>query len=118
MIFVVDSSDEERLNECVEELNNLLTQEKLAKVPLLVFANKQDLQLALEAELTLLSTSRFSVTEGGTWLAWHTSCRSPVVLRFSVCWKSRMPEWIWSVDLRRSATCLLVMWSFIRTLLR
>jgi GTPase SAR1 family protein len=43
MVFVVDSSDEERLNECVEELNSLLTEEALAKVPLLVYANKQDL---------------------------------------------------------------------------
>ena len=50
MVFVVDSSDEERLNECVEELNLLLAEEGLAKVPLLVYANKQDLQFALEAE--------------------------------------------------------------------
>lgn len=50
MVFVVDSSDEERLNECVEELNSLLAEEGLAKVPLLVYANKQDLQFALEAE--------------------------------------------------------------------
>ncbi len=40
LVFVVDSSDEERLNECVEELNSLLTEENLAKVPLLVYANK------------------------------------------------------------------------------
>ena len=50
MVFVVDSSDEERLNECVEELNALMTEEALAKVPLLVYANKQDLQFAVEAE--------------------------------------------------------------------
>jgi signal recognition particle receptor subunit beta len=50
MVFVVDSSDEERLNECVEELNALMGEEALAKVPLLVYANKQDLQFAVEAE--------------------------------------------------------------------
>ena len=50
MVFVVDSSDEERLNECVEELQSLLGEESLNKVPLLVYANKQDLQFALEAE--------------------------------------------------------------------
>lgn len=49
MVFVVDSSDEERLKECVEELNSLIAEEALQKVPLLVYANKQDLQLALEA---------------------------------------------------------------------
>jgi GTPase SAR1 family protein len=40
MVFVVDSGDEERLNECVEELKSLLAEEALAKVPLLVYANK------------------------------------------------------------------------------
>ena len=40
---MVDSSDEERLNECIEELNELLAEEGLLKVPLLVYANKQDL---------------------------------------------------------------------------
>merc|ERR1719326_848061 len=40
LIFVVDSSDEERIKECVDELNSLLNDETLAKTPLLVFANK------------------------------------------------------------------------------
>ena len=53
MVFVVDSSDEERLNECVEELQALLGEEGLQKVPLLVYANKQDLQFALDAEEVL-----------------------------------------------------------------
>ena len=43
MVFVVDSSDEERIKECFEELGSLLTEEGLANVPLLVYANKQDL---------------------------------------------------------------------------
>ena len=55
MVFVVDSSDEERLNEVVEELQSLLAEEQLAKVPLLVYANKQDMQFALEAESILNS---------------------------------------------------------------
>lgn len=45
-IYVVDSSDEARMDESGEELNNLLAEEKLAGVPLLVYANKQDLDLA------------------------------------------------------------------------
>jgi len=48
MVFVVDSSDEDRLKECVEELTSLLQEETLQKVPLLIYANKQDLDLALE----------------------------------------------------------------------
>ena len=50
MVFVVDSSDEERLKECVDELQALMGEEGLNKVPLLVFANKQDLTFALEPE--------------------------------------------------------------------
>lgn len=50
MVFVVDSSDEERLKECHEELNALLAEEGLMGVPLLVFANKQDLDFAASAE--------------------------------------------------------------------
>lgn len=49
-MYVVDSSDEVRLKECTEELGALLSEETLRKVPLLVFANKQDLQFALDAE--------------------------------------------------------------------
>ena len=50
LVYVVDSSDEERLKESTEELNNLLNEPDLSKIPLLVFANKQDLQFALDAE--------------------------------------------------------------------
>jgi ADP-ribosylation factor-like protein 3 len=38
-----------RLKEVTEELVSLLAEEALANVPLLVFANKQDLQFALDA---------------------------------------------------------------------
>ncbi len=55
LVYVVDSSDEDRLAECTEELQQLLNEENLTKVPLLVFANKQDLQFALDAE-HILST--------------------------------------------------------------
>lgn len=50
LIYVVDSSDEVRLEECSNELHDLLKEEALANVPLLVFANKQDLEFALEAD--------------------------------------------------------------------
>ena len=50
LVYVVDSSDEVRLKECTDELQQLLIEENLVNVPLLVFANKQDLQFALDAE--------------------------------------------------------------------
>ncbi|CAI8029480.1 ADP-ribosylation factor-like protein 3 [Geodia barretti] len=47
LIFVVDSADMMRMDETGEELSELLQEHKLAGVPLLVFANKQDLDLAM-----------------------------------------------------------------------
>ena len=42
-IYVVDCADRRRVEECRDELEELLDEDKLAGVPLLVFANKQDL---------------------------------------------------------------------------
>ena len=49
LVYVVDSADDMRLAECTEELTSLMQEEELKKVPLLVFANKQDLEMALDA---------------------------------------------------------------------
>ena len=50
---MVDSSDDARITECNEELKALLEEAKLAKVPLLVFANKQDLMGLSAEEVTI-----------------------------------------------------------------
>ena len=42
VIFVVDSTDIERLEIAAEELGNMLNEEELKDAALLVFANKQD----------------------------------------------------------------------------
>jgi small GTP-binding protein len=48
VIFVVDSSDQERIQtEAAAELHKLLADPELSKAALLVFANKQDLPFAL-----------------------------------------------------------------------
>ena len=47
LIWVIDSADRKRVEETLVELTNLMAEEKLAGVPLLVFANKQDLMTAL-----------------------------------------------------------------------
>lgn len=50
-MFVIDSADQDRLEEVNSEMTKLLTEEdKLAGVPLLVYANKQDLLSAMSAE--------------------------------------------------------------------
>ena len=50
LIYAIDSSDKQRMEETGAELDQLLNEEKLCKVPLLVFANKQDLLNALSAD--------------------------------------------------------------------
>uniref|UniRef100_A0A182J8P8 ADP-ribosylation factor-like protein 3 n=2 Tax=Anopheles atroparvus TaxID=41427 RepID=A0A182J8P8_ANOAO len=49
LIYVIDSSDRKRLEETGDELTELLLDDKLKSVPLLVFANKQDIVGALKA---------------------------------------------------------------------
>ena len=43
LIYVIDSADEMRMEETGIELHQLLGEEKLKNVPVLIFANKQDL---------------------------------------------------------------------------
>lgn len=47
LVWVVDSSDLRRLDDCKEELHNLLKEERLSGASLLVFANKQDIRGAI-----------------------------------------------------------------------
>ncbi|KAF0687136.1 Aste57867_21107 [Aphanomyces stellatus] len=55
LVWVVDSADRRRLEDCKRELAALLTQEKLAGATLLIFANKQDLPGALSPEDIVLA---------------------------------------------------------------
>ena len=50
IIYVIDSSDSERLEETGKELYNIIQQPELSGVPLLIYANKQDLNMALGAD--------------------------------------------------------------------
>ncbi|XP_033992434.1 ADP-ribosylation factor-like protein 2 [Trematomus bernacchii] len=53
-VWVVDSADRLRLEDCRKELSSLLLEERLAGATLLVFANKQDLPGALSRGNTRL----------------------------------------------------------------
>jgi len=50
----VDSSDDYRITESNTELKTLMEENKLANVPLLVFANKQDIETSLSADEVIL----------------------------------------------------------------
>ncbi|KAI3839861.1 hypothetical protein MKW98_010166 [Papaver atlanticum] len=49
LIFVVDSSDRERIVEARDELHKLMNEDELRNAVLLIFANKQDLPNAMSA---------------------------------------------------------------------
>ncbi|XP_075210828.1 ADP-ribosylation factor-like protein 3 isoform X2 [Lycorma delicatula] len=49
LIYVIDSADRKRLDETGYELSELLLDEKLCGIPLLIYANKQDLLHAASA---------------------------------------------------------------------
>ena len=51
LIYVIDSSDEERMEECNELFQQLLKEEKLKNFPVLVYANKADLDNCLSTDM-------------------------------------------------------------------
>ena len=55
LIWVIDSTDIRRLNDCKAELHKLLCEERLAGATLLLFANKQDISGAQSSEGTFVS---------------------------------------------------------------
>ncbi|CAG8574273.1 6781_t:CDS:2, partial [Scutellospora calospora] len=50
IIFVVDSTDKERIEECKEIFERIITNEEVEGVPVLMLANKQDLPNSLKVE--------------------------------------------------------------------
>ncbi|CAF0761933.1 unnamed protein product [Adineta ricciae] len=48
LIFVVDSSDADRMNEAREELHGILSSPEMSTVPVVILANKQDLPMAMK----------------------------------------------------------------------
>ena len=53
LIWVVDSTDARRLDDCKRELHKLLREERLTGATLLIFANKQDISGALPSDKLL-----------------------------------------------------------------
>ncbi|XP_064397412.1 uncharacterized protein LOC135344181 [Halichondria panicea] len=103
--LLVDSTDSGRLEESRVQLDELLVEDKLTGVPLLVFANKQDLGMALKADdisndmkLTELTDRQWQIqpcsakTEEG--IAVHNN---PLTSRLG--WKDKPPCWSFSTEL-------------------
>jgi len=50
VIFILDSNDVDRLDECKQEFKRMVNDPKLKNVPILIYANKQDLPNALKQD--------------------------------------------------------------------
>jgi len=85
LVYVIDSSDRRRLEESATELNELLAEDKLAGVPLLVFANKQDLLQALPANEISESLGLHNVRERA-WTIQACSAKSGEGLQEGMEW--------------------------------
>ena len=66
LIFAVDSSDVDRIDEAAETLRGLLSCEEMKGAPLLVYANKQDLPNALSVP-QLTDRLGLACTKGRPW---------------------------------------------------
>ena len=75
IIFVVDSANEERIDEAKEELFNLVNCAQINGAPILVFANKQDLP---NASAPLELTKKLSLTNLNSRHLWYLQPSSAV----------------------------------------
>uniref|UniRef100_A0A6B2LLU4 ADP-ribosylation factor n=1 Tax=Arcella intermedia TaxID=1963864 RepID=A0A6B2LLU4_9EUKA len=67
IIYVVDSNERNRLQEAKNELHTILREEHLRNIPILVFANKQDLPQALSVN-EVTSGLELNQIKGRQWL--------------------------------------------------
>jgi len=85
LIFVVDSNDQDRIDEAAEELKKLLAEEELKNCPVLVLANKQDLNGAL-ALGEVIKRLGLGDLNGRTWLVQGTSATTGQGLKEGLDW--------------------------------
>merc|ERR1739845_288560 len=85
LVYVIDSSDARRLEESGEELRELLAEDKLAGVPLLIFANKQDLLQAVSADEIAASLNLGDIADR-TWTIQACSAKTGEGLQEGMEW--------------------------------
>ncbi len=71
---MIDSADRKRFDETGEELSELLAEEKLIGVPVLIFANKQDLMNSARASEIAEGLNLHTIRDR----AWHIQACSAV----------------------------------------
>ena len=85
LIFVVDANDRDRIDEAAEELKKLLEAEELKDCPVLVYANKEDLNGAL-APGEVTEKLGMGQLKGRTWLVQGASATTGQGLKEGLDW--------------------------------
>ena len=85
IIFVIDSTDKEKLATAKEELLLILEEEELKGVPLLVFANKQDLPGALN-QGEIIGEMGLANSKNRQWAVYACSAKSGAGLEEGMGW--------------------------------
>lgn len=67
LIFVVDSADPSRFKEAKDELFGILASTEMSRVPVLILANKQDIECAQALETVSNELQLFSIPEQHKW---------------------------------------------------
>ena len=88
LIFVVDSSDRDRMNDAREELQKMLGEPEMENAVLLVLANKQDLPNAMSAN-DVMHALELQTLRHRKWFIQSTSAPSGDGLYEGLDWLSR-----------------------------
>ncbi|KAG1811226.1 ADP-ribosylation factor family-domain-containing protein [Suillus subaureus] len=72
IVWVVDSGDRMRMQDCREELHNLLLEDRLSGASLLVFANKQDIHGSM-SDLEISEALDLPGIKSHNWKIWSCS---------------------------------------------
>nr|XP_054765440.1 ADP-ribosylation factor-like protein 3 [Lytechinus pictus] len=87
LIYVIDSADRTRFEEAGEEFSELLEEEKLQGVPVLVFANKQDLVGAASAsDLSDSDNLNLQILRNRSWQIQACSAQTGEGLEAGLTW--------------------------------
>lgn len=89
LLFVVDAADTSNFTAVKEALDHLLEQKDLTRVPLLIFANKQDLPGAVHPDILAQALSLYSI-RGRIWHILGSSAVSAEGLEEGLSWICRV----------------------------
>lgn len=85
LVYVVDSADKDRLIDSRDELSFLLEEEKMVGVPMLVLANKQDMQHALPTH-KIAESLGLALRREREWQIYNCSAKNGDGLQESMAW--------------------------------